>query len=267
MPRKPGISDEMIIQLYENGTSTKEMVAITGLSDRGIRYVLKKHNVEMRPVGQPRKHKVNEHFFKVWTDEMAWVLGLLVTDGHVNKSTHSIYFSQKDERILRLIAKYMEADYILAPFGKTKTTPTIIINSRIIKGDLEQLGITSNKSFTVKFPQVPEPFLPSFVRGVIDGDGWVQDRGYVMNVTTGSKDFANSLYLVFDLWNLRTKITTENTQSGKEIFRVWVKGKESLTRLANIIYSNCNETCNYKKRERLSQWIKETRSIYRVEIS
>lgn len=45
--------------------------------------------------GQLRKNKVNEDFFKVWTNEMAWVLGLFVTDGHVNKKIHSIYFSQK----------------------------------------------------------------------------------------------------------------------------------------------------------------------------
>jgi hypothetical protein len=62
-----------------------------------------KHGVEMnreQSSGQPRKHKVNEDFFKVWTHEMAWVLGLFVTDGHVNNQIHSIAFAQKDERIL-----------------------------------------------------------------------------------------------------------------------------------------------------------------------
>jgi hypothetical protein len=65
----------------------------------------------------------------------------------------------------------MEADYILAPFGKTRLTPTLIINSKVIKKDLEELGIYANKSLTIPFPDVPDEFLPSFVRGV--GDGWV----------------------------------------------------------------------------------------------
>jgi LAGLIDADG-like domain len=104
MPRKPGITDEIIIALYKSGRPFKEMISITGLSDRAIRNVIYKHGIEMNREqfsGQPRKHKVNEDFFKTWTHEMAWVLGLFITDGCVNKRIHSISFSQKDERILR----------------------------------------------------------------------------------------------------------------------------------------------------------------------
>ena len=254
MPRKPGITDEMIIQLYEKGTSTQELIEITGLSDRGIRYVLNKHNVKMKSVGQPRRHKVNEHFFKVWSDEMAWVLGLFVTDGHVNKSTHSIYFSQKDERILKLIAKYMDAEYVLTPFGKTKTTPTIVINSREIKEDLEQLGITANKSLTLKFPPVPERFLPSFIRGVMDGDGYVEPRGYYMPITSASIDFSNALLSIFKSWELNARLIQEVSKKGREIYRVRVSGKHYLIKLANIIYQNANEeNFHIYKRVYLSQ--------------
>ncbi|WP_158674459.1 LAGLIDADG family homing endonuclease [Lysinibacillus antri] len=259
MPRKSGVTDEMIIKLYKSGTPFKEMKSMTGLTDRGIHYVLNKYNV--KPIrekgsGQPRKHKVNEDFFKVWTHEMTWVLGLFVTDGTVSSKTHSITFAQKDERILKLIAKFMDADYVLAPIGKTRKTPLLIINSREIKHDLEKIGITSNKSLTLKFPPVPDQFLSSFIRGVIDGDGWVQDRGYVMNVTTASKEFAEGLFNVFNHWILRTEITTETSPSGRCIYRVWVKGKESLSNLAMIIYECCNEdNFNEKKKERLTQWL------------
>lgn len=78
MPRKQGITDETIIQMYQNGMSSKELSEKTGLTARGIRYILEKNNVKRREVGQPRKHKVNEKFFKVWSDEMAWVLGFIV---------------------------------------------------------------------------------------------------------------------------------------------------------------------------------------------
>jgi len=187
MPRNLGITDETIINMYKSEMSFKEMVMIIGLSDRAIRNVLYKHGITMNREqfsGQPRKNKVNEDFFKIWTHEMAWVLGLLVTDGHINNKYYSIYFSQKDERILQLIAHFMAADYVLTAFGRTKTTPTLIINSKEIKKDLELIGITAKKSLTVPFPAVPEEYLPSFVRGVIDGVGCVGSEGYQMNVTS-----------------------------------------------------------------------------------
>jgi LAGLIDADG-like domain len=257
MPRNPGMTDEVIIRLYKSGMSFKEMGPIVGLSDRAIRSVMYKHGILMNREqysGQPRKHKVNEDYFKVWTHEMAWVLGLFVTDGHVNKQLHSIYFSQKDERILRLIAKYMEADYVLAATGSTKITPTLIINSKEIKKDLEKMGIISNKSLTVPFPNVPEEYLASFVRGVIDGDGWVQKTGYVMNVTSGSQDFAAGLLSVFQSWQLLSELTITVSPFGNTIYRIWVKGKYELPKLAEIIYNNAaTNNFIFYKRQRMTQ--------------
>ncbi|MCD5322847.1 MULTISPECIES: LAGLIDADG family homing endonuclease [Pontibacillus] len=254
MPRKPGITDDYMITLYKKGTSFKVMKEISGLSDRAIRNILYKHKIEMNREqysGQPRKYSVNEHFFKTWTHEMAWVLGLFVTDGCVNQ-TNSISFAQKDERILRMIAKHMDAENNIIPPSSTRNISTLIINSKILKNDLKNLGILSNKSRTVKFPEVPDVYLPSFVRGVIDGDGWVQKTGYVMNVTSASNKFALELLKVFQKWKLRSEIKTETTKNGKEIYRIWVKGKETLPELANIIYNNAGESYVYIKRERMT---------------
>ncbi|WP_156450405.1 LAGLIDADG family homing endonuclease [Sporosarcina sp. HYO08] len=245
MPRNPGITDEIIIKLYKSGMPFKEMVPIVGISDRAIRNVIHKHGIPMnreRYAGQPRKNKVNEHFFKRWSHEMAWVLGMFVTDGHVNKRTHSISFAQKDERLLRLIAKYMDADYVIAPPGSTRTTPVLLINSKIIKEDLAAMGIHPVKSLTMAFPKVPDEFLPSFVRGVIDGDGYVGKEGYAMHVTTGSNEFAQGLLNVFLSWNLKAKTTFFTTATGNTIYRVWVKGKFEVSRLANIIYENASDS-------------------------
>lgn len=241
MARKLGMTDEAIIHMYKSGMSYKEMEPVTGISDRAIRNVLYKHKIPMireQYSGQPRRNKVNENFFKVWTHEMAWVLGLFVTDGHVNKKYNSIYFSQKDERILKLIAEYMKADYVLAPTGPTRSTPLLIVNSKEIKQNLEVLGIIAHKSLTVPFPNVPEEFLASFVRGVIDGDGSVDREGYTMHVASGSRAFAVGFLAVFESWRLRTEITTTVSQLGNPIYRVWVKGKLYLPKLAKIVYAD-----------------------------
>ena len=166
----------------------------------------------------------------------------------------------------------MEADYVLAATGPTKTTPTLIINSKKIKNDLATIGIGPNKSLTVPFPSVPEEFLASFVRGVIDGDGWVQNTGYVMNVTTASCEFAEGLLSVFVNWKLKAEITQTLTKNGKVVQRVWVKGKHELPKLAEIIYKDAtHENYIINKKERMAQRstdiIKESGGIYFVEIS
>lgn len=95
-------------------------------------------------------------------------------------------FSQKDEKIFKLITNYMDADYVLAPTGPTRTVPTLLINSK--KNDLENLGITAKKSLTVLFPNVPEEFLLSFIRGVIDEDVWANNEGYFTFKNDDDKD-------------------------------------------------------------------------------
>ncbi|WP_147534705.1 LAGLIDADG family homing endonuclease [Bacillus marasmi] len=251
MPRHKGITDEDIIKMYKSGMPYKEMIPIIGLTDRGIRKVIYRHGVQInrkQGSGQPRKHKVNEDFFKTWSHEMAWVLGMFITDGTVSRKTNSISFAQKDEKILHIIADYMNADYVLTPLAPTKKTPSLVINSKEICNDLEKIGIKANKSLTVPFPDVPEEFLPSFVRGVIDGDGWVDYEGYVMNITTGSQLFANQLEIIFKTWDLRSEITTFITQANNTIYRVWIKGKRSLIFLASLIYKHeIGKFINYKR--------------------
>ena len=104
------MTDEKIIELYKSGLPYEKLCDMIGLSDRAIRNVLNKHGVELKPIGRPRIHQVNEDFFKTWSHEMAWVLGLFITDGHVNKDVHSVYLSQKDETLLKKVAKLMDAN-------------------------------------------------------------------------------------------------------------------------------------------------------------
>lgn len=257
MPRNKGITDDMIIEMYKSGMPYNEMVSIIGLSRRGIYNVIAKHNVppnREQYSGQPRKHKVNEDFFKNWTHEMAWVLGLFVTDGTVSGNGHSINFAQKDERILKLVANYMEAEYVIRPIAKTRTVPILVINSKEIKKDLAELGITANKSLTVTFPQVPEEFLGSFIRGVLDGDGHVAPNGYTMNVTTASIHFAQGLLEVFKNWGLYSYIRKSLSSNENSIYRVLVSGKINLIKLSDLLYKHANdEDFHFYKRVYLSQ--------------
>jgi DNA-binding transcriptional regulator WhiA len=169
------------------------------------------------------------------------------------KSVRYLSITQKNISILKMIAAYMDFDFSLIKPGKTLTTPTMKINSLKIVNDLAKLGITTKKSHIVPFPDVPKVYLPSFIRGIIDGDGWVQDRGYVMNVTSASVNLAKRLLSVFQSWGLRSEITNEKTKTNRTVYRIWVKGKDDIVKLSEIIYKDCNDDIVSYKKDRMTQ--------------
>ena len=255
MPRKEGITDEMIIDMRNAGHHYKQISEFCGLSARAIRNIFYKHGIETREQysGQPRKHKVNEHFFKQWSHEMAWVLGFFVADGCINKSFHSISFSQKDTAVLEVVADYMDAD--LNIHYRDDCTPLLLIHSKIIKQDLMKMGITPAKSSSITLPYVPQEYLNSFIRGLIDGDGWVDIEGYSMHITTGSKVFSRELEQIFHQWGLNADVRESLSDTGKPIYRTWIRGKNDIAKLSEIIYnSDLNHEIHLKKRARMSQW-------------
>lgn len=248
MARNVGITDEKIIELYHNGTDYKAILEITGLTDAGIIWVLKKYNIKRTRT--KRTHHFNEEFFGTWSDDMAWVLGMLITDGCIWGS--QVIFSQMDKRILQEISSIMKLDYEIM---KTKKGLSVLkINSKKMTEQLKTIGIFPNKSLTVSFPEVPNKHLLSFLRGVIDGDGWVHKKGYVMNVTTGSLAFAEGLYNIFKSMELKTDIST--VLGGKNTaYRVWVRGKESVKVLGILLYQNCENNFVIHKKERMQYWL------------
>lgn len=111
--------DKEIALLYNNGEKTAIIAKKFELSERRIRQVLKKCGVTMRQPGY-RKYKLNENFFKTWTNEMAWVLDLIVTDGCINP-TKSFSISQKDIDLLEKIKRLLDHTGTIAKYGNSTT--------------------------------------------------------------------------------------------------------------------------------------------------
>jgi hypothetical protein len=239
------ISKDDVVNLYViDGKSTKEISELAGVSQRQINYILTENDVTKRGRRRTNGYKVDEDFFKTWSADMAYVLGFVLTDGCVSGISFSI--SQKYPEILERIGSAMKSNY---PIRKTRNGKsylhTLTISRKEMVEDLAALGIGEKKSLTVDFPDVPAEYLSHFIRGVIDGDGWVQDRGYVMKVTSGSVLFAVKLNEVFNAYGLNGRI---QKQSGA--YRVWVSGKEDVARLAELLYDNPGDLYLARKRAR-----------------
>jgi hypothetical protein len=127
-----------------------------------------------------KKYHINENYFDdINTDEKAWVLGLLASDGNVDTSNSKniISISQSGEngqKIIEYVKNILESNN---PIRQTKTTRqdaySISFSSKNMVGSLSKYNIIPRKTDTYTFPDIKNAFYKSFIRGYFEGDGSV----------------------------------------------------------------------------------------------
>jgi hypothetical protein len=117
-----------------------------------------------------------ESFFKEGGPNMYYILGFTCADGCVYKRTLSWEISNKfisDKLLLEKFSKELGSYRVVEE--RLKSFRLRINNVRLVKC-LGELGIVANKTKILTFPDVPDEFLRHFIRGFLDGDGWISMR-------------------------------------------------------------------------------------------
>jgi hypothetical protein len=197
---------------------------------------------------------VNQRFFQTWTPEMAYVLGFFAADGNMIKNrrgAHFVSFYSTDEELLEMVRGVMGSTHkigfrIYPP--PWKIGYKIQIGSKQLFNDLIGLGMTPNKSLTLKFPDIPAEFFPHFVRGYFDGDGCIyfkeyfaKDRqkmrwAFTTHFTSGSRAFLISLHDRLQSIGLAGgAVRTKTKKEGRGHFELIYSHQDSLA-LARLMY-------------------------------
>ncbi len=205
---------------YAAGESSPNLAKRHGLTHAAVINLVRRNGYAVRVKEDyvaPRKHVFQEDFFTAWTPDMAYVLGLVATDGSVDEGTLRIY--QKEVDLLDQVRSAMGAS---APYVRCgNNLPTLRLNSVRLVRDLRILGIHPNKVRTIRAPR-EVPYPQDFVRGVFDGDGHGgfyrhRDKGHLrIGFTSSSRKFLEDLmtlmpvpiggpYLNRGCWALQTK--------------------------------------------------------------
>lgn len=148
---------------------------------------------------------VDEDFFKQWTANMAWVLGIIYTDGCLVRPHGSVKgrltLSQKEPELIEKVLALLNSNAKLLFTPKKRITGAVhrvsISNAEVYQ-DLEKLGVTPRKSLSLTFPEVPAPLVRHFIRGCWDGDGsvyWEREdaRKPCASFVSGSKAFIEQI--------------------------------------------------------------------------
>lgn len=235
--------DEVIKRMYDEGSTTKEIAAHFGVSSRAINLRYKKLGIDVSGRRRTPKYTVNERFFDEWSADMAYVLGFILTDGHISGNTLSI--TQKEIGPLNAIASMIETDS--KPY-KSGNVYVLGIYRKSIVESLEKHGISEKKSLTVELPEVSNAYLADFLRGIIDGDGWAHPKGYVVTITSGSSEFAAQLAERLNSVGFPFRVNHDGYA-----YRIKLSGKDEVRRLGTYLYADPTAFSIERKRNRILQ--------------
>ena len=159
------------------------------------------------------RKSVNHDFFKTWSPDMAWCLGLLATDGSITSQKNvynnepvrkTIQLGSTDSEIVEKFVKFINSTYKIGKeevrhtgFGDTGPFYNTCILSNNIYDDLISLGVIERKSLVMDFPtNYPVEYMADYIRGLWDGDGSIKliDNKYIQCAFhSGSEQFISSI--------------------------------------------------------------------------
>tara|TARA_Y100000310_G_scaffold345776_1_gene469707 strand:+ start:10922 stop:11794 length:873 start_codon:yes stop_codon:yes gene_type:complete len=175
------------------------------------------------------KYSIDSLFFKEWSSEMAYILGFSCADGNVYKTTLSWDLAKKYESNKSLLEDFNRVLKSNYPIVEKKNSFRLSIHNRIIIEDIKKLGIIPNKKKILIFPNVPNDFLKDFIRGFLDGDGWITIRSRGENLkeisigfSNGSKSFMEDL--IYEL-NQKVSLSSNNLRLREKITPKGIKTK------------------------------------------
>ena len=196
-----------------------------------------------------RKWHINQDYFKTWSSDMAYVLGLWFADGCIYRERmFDITLHSKDKYILKKISEKLGYEGDLYDYVDRQSC-RLNFSCVVIYNDIVSLGGKECKSCDIQFPQVPEEYLPDFIRGYFDGDGSVMSlKNNRLNsaFTCGSKQFLDDLLKI-----LKDKAGIEGGSydiSSKSLRF----GKRDTLKLGDYIYKNNPELFVLRKRKKFN---------------
>ena len=207
---------------------------------------------------------INENFFSKWSPEMAYVLGLIATDGCVSKTgTVSLCINDKD--LLERVKDVMSSAHTIKYYGHQEGLYSFNFARQKLCADLNRLGIFPNKSLNIRFPDVPDAFLIDFIRGVFDGDGSVffEKRSPKCPLRTSfvsaSKQFITALEFKLRALGMPQKNIWQQSSKNSFSFILRYAHKDSI-KLFKILYQNMPEKSIFlmRKYECFLQGIKQS---------
>lgn len=210
-------------------------------------------------VSETRKYSINEQYFnEIDCEEKAYFLGMLYADGtNSMKSTEIALRLQIDDyEILEKLNNLLQPNKpisVILKEGNRKIQYCLLINSKIISYRLNELGMTPNKTFTLKYPDwLHDELHQHFIRGYFDGDGCVSFNKLNKQLCfsfTGTENMMLGIQekLINDCGYTLSKLNIRHPERYDNIRTLSYFGNGNSRKMYDYLYDNANIYMKRKK--------------------
>lgn len=214
------------------------------------------------------------HYFDNWSNSMAYILGFLFADGGINKKRtgFSVNLKREDDSVLEFIRKELKCSRgLYHSEGKLDSRTGNIgqpqshlrVSSIVLVKRLIELGLRPRKTYNDDlFPDVPDLYVPHFIRGYLDGDGTtsissddVITVGFVGSpkIVGGIRD---SLVRIAGMTNKCIGLRRGKTADWANVG--W-SGLEDIIKFRDFVYSDGFGFCLQRKKDNIDRWLLKER--------
>ena len=246
-----------IIQSINNHCGIKEIARHLSIDQATLKKQIER--LGLHASYRIKNRLLNENYFSsIDTEEKAYFLGLMYTDGSVRKigNTKQIRISLqlKDEHILRTFLRELNSDVALLYDKRPgKEAVGIEICNEKLFDDLCALGVIPNKTYlSNSLPEVSEEFKIPFLRGLFDGDGILSYKenyneasvGFVSYSLENVRKFQEIIDALIEKENSNS-IHYKNDETGSNYRCSW-RGRRQVLKILDKLYKNSKIHLNRK---------------------
>lgn len=228
-----------ILKLLKEKVTIYKIKKETGCSTTYIKKVAKNNNIDTLTkkdfINKVKKVK-NNPFTNLQDPDTNYWLGFLAADGAIFEDRLSLTLQEQDYKHMVKFAKFISPSLKVKEIihhNKYKLYHVSFRNKEIVNY-LHNLGITNRKSYTLN---MNIKINKDFLRGVIDGDGYIRKNKYEISIVTASKKFAIQLKKAYkNLFNIEAKFY----EFKPNIYTISVLKKKEVKLILQELYFNAH---------------------------
>jgi len=248
-------------RLYVNeGLSSVHIAEIFGCNPVTVLARLRDHGIPLRPRGWHKLvRRVPDAILEGWpSPELAYVLGLIASDGNLEKDNNCVILSTTDFELVDIFRQLLGMNdahvVVVNPLPPRKTAYMVQVCDYVFRAFVEGRGLTPQKALTIGPLDVPDSVFVDFLRGELDGDGgWHTSAGWremeylIAKFTSKSQPYLEWL-----------KETVERLAGlvGRFSGHGLVYNGHNAEKLGAWLYYAPDLPCLSRKRERWEQWMR-----------